>query len=476
MKQNLALLVDLYEVTMTAGYLREGMHETDAVFDLYFRENPFAGGYAVFAGLEPVLDYLATLRFGDEEIGYLRSLGLFEPAFLSYLRALRFGGRVTAMREGEVVFAGEPLLTVEAALGEAQLVETALLNLINYQTLVATKAARLSRAAGHGSVVEFGARRAQGPDGALGASRAAFIGGARTTSNVWAGQRFGIPVAGTQAHSWVMAFPSELDAFRSYAAAYPDHCILLADTYDTLRSGIPNAIVVARELRKSGHELRGVRLDSGDLAQLSREARRQLDEAGFPEVKVLASNELDEQIIESVRREGGQVDQWGVGTRLVTGAGQRGGALGGVYKLVEVGGRPCVKVSADPYKSTVPGRKTVWRAVRDQRFEMDVISDAQESPGPGDPVFHPAGRTFRASIPRGTRMEGIRTVVMETGARTTEPGPLEGLADYARERLSHLPEGCLRLLNPHIYHVMLTRRLCEARDRMIEEASHAGPQ
>jgi nicotinate phosphoribosyltransferase len=313
-----ALLTDFYELTMLAGYFEEGMHLKPAVFDLFFRTNPFTGSYAVFAGLEPALHYLEGLRFTEDDLDYLKSLGIFKPAFLHYLRDFRFTGRVTAPPEGTVVFANEPLLTVEGTLAEAQFVETALLNIINFQTLAATKAARIRLSAGDGEVLEFGLRRAQGPDGGLSVARAAFIGGVRSTSNVWAGERFGIPVKGTHAHSWIMAFADELSAFRAYADSFPDACILLVDTYDTLKSGLPNALIVARELRERGHELFGIRLDSGDLAYLSKEARRLFDEAGFPGVKIVASNELDEYVIHSIRDEGGKIDIYGVGTRLAT--------------------------------------------------------------------------------------------------------------------------------------------------------------
>jgi nicotinate phosphoribosyltransferase len=469
---NLSLLMDLYELTMVAGYLRQGMHDKPAVFDLYFRRNPFGGGYAVFAGLDPVLDYLERLRFGDEEIGYLRGLGLFDEVFLSYMRAFRFTGKVTSVPEGEIVFSTEPILTVEAPLAQAQIIETALLNLINFQTLVATKAARMVREAAGGTVVEFGARRAHGPDGAAGASRAACVGGARVTSNLMAGRRFGIPVAGTQAHSWVMAFPSEREAFSAYAASFPDHCVLLVDTYDTLRSGVPNAITVAKDLRARGHELAGIRLDSGDLAYLSKQARRMLDEAGFPHVRIVASNELDEHIIESIRMEGGRVDIYGVGTHLAAPAGDGGAALGGVYKLVEIDGQPRIKVSSDRAKSTLPGRKRLWRMLGNGGFEMDVLSASDESPGPGDPVLDPMNPLRHTTIPQSARLDEIRSVVMAQGARTSPARPLAQIADYAQARLALLPEGCLRLLNPHVYRVAMTRKLHEMRDRMIEDVSH----
>ena len=357
------LLTDLYEFTMLAGYLEQGLVDKPAAFDLFFRANPFEGGYAVFAGLGPALEALEGMAFSEEELAYLAGLGLFQGRFLDFLRAFRFRGRVTAPPEGTLVFAHEPLVTVEGTLAETQLVETVLLTILNFQTLVATKAARICRAAAGAEVIEFGLRRAQGPDGGLSAGRAACIGGCSGTSNALAGMCFGLPVKGTHAHSWVQAFPSELEAFRAYAAAFPESSILLVDTYDTLGSGLPNALVVARELRERGHELRGIRIDSGDLAYLSRQARHMLDEAGFPGVKVVVSNDLDEHVIESVRHEGGRVDVYGAGTRLATCSGSGGGALGGVYKLVAIDGQPTLKVTADVAKTTLPGIKRVLRAV-----------------------------------------------------------------------------------------------------------------
>jgi len=347
--------MDLYELTMLAGYFEQGIHERRATFDLYFREMPFQGGYAVVAGLDPALDYLESFRFHEGDLDYLESLHLFGGPFLAYLSSLRFRGTVTAAPEGTLVFPHEPLVTVEGPLAQAQVVETALLNIVNFETLIATKASRVVRAAAPAKVVEFGARRAQGPDGALSATRAAAVGGVLTTSHLWAGKTFGLPVTGTQAHSWVMSFPSEIEAFRAYAAVFPDTCVLLVDTYDSLKSGVPNAIVIAKELESEGHKLAGVRIDSGDLAYLSRETRRMLDEAELGYVKILVSNELDEHVIQSIRMEGGRVDLYGVGTRLATGNGPHGGALGGVYKLVRIDEEPKIKVSGDPSKSTLPG-------------------------------------------------------------------------------------------------------------------------
>ena len=469
-----ALITDLYQLTMLAGYLREGMHETRAVFDLFFRQNPFQGAYAIFAGLEPALEYLENLRFTGEECGYLRRLDIFPSAFIEYLRELRFNGSVTAVAEGTVVFANEPLVTVESNLAEAQFVETALLNIINFQTLVATKAARISHAAAGGTVIEFGLRRAQGPDGGLSVARAACVGGVRSTSNVLAGMVHNIPVKGTHAHSWIMAFDDELSAFRAYARSFPGSCILLVDTYDTLNSGVPNALTVARELRQQGHELVGVRIDSGDLAYLSREARRIFDEAGFPAVKIVASNELDEYIIDSVRNEGGRVDVYGVGTRLATCAGEGGGALGGVYKLVSIGETPRLKVTSDISKATLPDRKRLLRAVApDGSFVQDLITLAEDPVQAGDMVYNPANPLQHHPLAPGIRLEGLRTLVMKQGKRISREQPtLADMASRCNNQLLRLPPGCLRFINPHRYKVSISAGLKELRDRLMEEALH----
>ena len=473
-----ALLTDFYELTMLAGYFEKGMHEDPAVFDLYFRELPFRGSYAVFAGLEPALQYLTDLRFTGEDLAYLKNLGTFTPAFLDFLHRFRFRGRVTAPPEGTVVFPHEPLVTVEGKLAEAQFVETALLNIINFQTLAATKAARLSVAAGdQASVIEFGLRRAQGPDGGLSVARAAFIGGVRSTSNVLAGHLFGIPVKGTHAHSWVMSFPDELTAFRAYAECFPESTILLVDTYDTLKSGLPNALIVARELRERGHELRGIRLDSGDIAYLSKEARRMLDEAGFPQVRIVASNELDEYVIHSVRSEGGQVDIYGVGTRLATCSGDGGGALGGVYKLVRFRNEPKLKVTSDIAKATLPDRKRVLRVVNSEgRFLQDLLCLDGETPRPGDRVFDPVNPSRHKSLPPQSTFEEVRDVVMEDGEiRSGQPG-LEEAANRCSKQLRLLPDGTLRLFNPHLYKVSMTRNLHSLRSRLMEACSKSlGP-
>ncbi|MEF2278139.1 nicotinate phosphoribosyltransferase [Deinococcus sp. YIM 134068] len=473
------LFTDLYQLTMMQGYHAHGLHAAEAVFDLYFRRAPFQGRYAVWAGLEPALDLLEGLHFAEDDLAYLDTLGLFKPAFLDALRGWRFTGRVTAFREGRVVFPHEPLLTVTAPLWEAQLVETALLNTLNFQTLVATKTARCvlaAEASPHGGqVVEFGARRAQGPDGAISAARAAFVGGAVGTSDVEAGRRYGMPVSGTHAHAWVESFEDELTAFRAYAALYPDTTTLLLDTVDTLRSGLPNALTVARELRASGHELRGVRLDSGDLAYLSRHIRAALDAAGFPEVRILASNDLSESVIASVIAEGGRVDVYGVGTQLVTAGGEGGGALGGVYKLAALGGVPKMKLTGDPAKSSLPGTKRVWRAAdTGGEFALDVLTLGDE-PRAGERVSDPTNPLRSTLLPDGLTWADAREVVMEGGRRTASPETLTDAQARAREELNRLPAGTRRPLNPHLYRVSLGADVAALRDRVADSLrAHAG--
>jgi nicotinate phosphoribosyltransferase len=470
------LLTDLYELTMLAGYLEEGMADKPAVFDLFFRKNPFEGGYAIFAGLEPVLEYLEEVRFLPDELEYLRSLGLFKPRFLDFLRNFRFTGTVIAPPEGTVVFANEPLLTVEGTLAEAQFVETALLNIINFQTLIASKAARIVHAAAGATVIEFGLRRAHGPDGGLSCARAACVGGVRSTSNVLAGMVYDLPVRGTHAHSWVQAFPDELTAFRAYADAFPDSSVLLVDTYDTLLSGIPNAITVAEELRKKGHELRGVRLDSGDLAYLSRASRRMFDSAGFPEVKIVASNELDEFVIDSIRAEGGKVDIYGVGTKLATGGGSGGGALGGVYKLVMMDGRPKLKVTSDIAKATLPGKKQLLRALGPKgNFIQDVICLAGSAPGTDDIVYDPTNPLQQTPLPANVTLQDLRRVVMAAGRRTQAPETLEAMAERSAGELAKLPQGCLRFIYPHRYKVSISGELNELRNTLIAQLQRSMP-
>lgn len=463
------LFTDLYQLTMMQGYWQNGLHTQEAVFDLYFRRLPYRGGFAVWAGLEPALESLRNLRFEEADLAYLDTLGLFRPAFLEALRSWRFTARVTAFPEGSVVFAHEPLLTVQGPLWEAQLVETALLNTLNFQTLVATKAARCVLAAQSsphgGEVIEFGARRAQGPDGARSATRAAYVGGAVGTSNVEAGRLYGLPVVGTHAHAWVESFPDELSAFRAYAELYPDATTLLLDTVDTLHSGLPHALTVARELRERGHELRGVRLDSGDLAYLSCRIRSAFDEAGFGGVRIVASNDLSESVIASVIAEGGRVDTYGVGTQLVTAGGEGGGALGGVFKLARLDGVPRMKLTGDPAKSSLPGLKRVWRAVDGEGlYALDALT-LGEAPRPGDRTTDPTNPLRFSHVPAGLDWQQAHRVVMEAGQLLSGEG-LQAAQDRARADLARLPAGTRRPLNPHLYRVGLGGDVAELRDRV----------
>jgi nicotinate phosphoribosyltransferase len=469
---SLALLTDLYQLTMAHGYWANGIAEQEAVFHLFFRKSPFAGGYAVCAGLGPALEHLARLRFTDEDLAYLASLGLFQPGFLDYLRTFELALIVDAVPEGRVVFPHEPLVRVQGPLLAAQLVETALLTLVNFETLVATKAARVCHAAGGAPVVDFGLRRAQGPDGGVGASRAAYIGGVEATSNVLAGKLFGIPVRGTHAHSWVMSFPDELTAFRAYARAMPDNCTFLVDTYDTL-DGVRHAIEVGTELRASGHALRGVRLDSGDLAHLSAEARRLLDAAGFPDAKIVASNDLDEHLIASLREQGARIDVWGVGTRLVTGDSQP--ALGGVYKLGAIrataGGpwRDTIKVSEQPIKVSNPGVlgvRRLWdgaQLVGDLVYDTDVGLSAPLRLGDLDDL----GRATPA--PRHDRAEELLVRVMDRG-RAVYTDTLDAARARCAADLAALSPRTRRFLNPQPYPLGLDPAVQRRKRALIDQA------
>jgi nicotinate phosphoribosyltransferase len=485
----LGLWTDLYQLTMAYGYWKLGRHREEVCFQHFFRKHPFGGGFALACGLEDALQYLEGLRFEPEERAYLAGLQghdgkpLFEPDFLAYLGGLRFTCRVDAVPEGTVVFAHEPLLRVTGPVLEAQLVESALLCLVNFQTLVATKAARVCLAAGEAPVLEFGLRRAQGLDGSLSASRAAFVGGCAATSNVLAGKRFGIPVRGTHAHSWVMLFDSEPEAFEAYARCLPNNCVFLVDTYDTLE-GVQHAIRAAEGLRARGHRLLGVRLDSGDLAFLSREARRLLDEAGFPEAAVLASNDLDEQVIQSLHAQGAAIAVFGVGTRLVTG--HPDGALGGVYKLSAVRGpdgvwRPRVKLSEQAVKVTNPGVLQVrrFRAPGEAlAYEADAIYDLHAPPAPGEDweIVDPLDPTRQKRLSAGAAHEELLVPVMEGGRRLRPPEPLPVLQARTRAQLEAFHAGVKRFLNPHRYPVGLERSLHEHKTaRVLAARGLSGP-
>jgi nicotinate phosphoribosyltransferase len=470
-----ALLTDLYQLTMAYGYWRTGKATEEAAFHLFFRENPFGGGLSIAAGLEPVIRWLDALRFTKDDVDYLRTLTgtdgkpLFDDGFLRYLTDFRFACDVHAIPEGTVVFPHEPLVRVTGPIMQAQIVESALLNAINFSTLIATKAARVVAAAKGDPVLDFGLRRAQGPDGAMSASRAAYIGGVSATSNVLAGKLFGIPVKGTHAHSWVMSFPTELESFERYADVMPSNALLLVDTYDSIQ-GVRNAIEVGKKLRERGHELIGVRLDSGDLAYLSIQARRLLDEAGFPDAVIAASNDLDENVIVSLKEQGARVNVWGVGTRLVTAYDQP--ALGGVYKLAAVrkeGGawEHRIKVSEQAIKTSTPGILQVRRFLSGGLAEGDMIFD--EVQGPGPMMIDPLDLTRRKRFEDSHAFEDLLVRVYEKGRRIYEPPPLEEVRRRCEMQLAMFHPGVQRFLNPHRFPVGLEQKLYDLKTRLVLE-------
>ena len=476
--RNLTLLTDLYQLTMGQGYFNEGKHEQRAVFDVFFRPNRLIT-YSVAAGMEQAAEYLENLHFSEDDLAYLRTLGIFSEDYLACLKDLRFTGDVRAVREGEIVFPYEPIFTVSAPMLEAQLAETALLTFINHQTLIASKAAKICAAAG-GGVMEFGLRRAQGADAGIYGARAAIIGGCVGTSNVYAGKLFGVPVSGTMAHSWVMNFSSELEAFRAYANSFPTGCLLLVDTYDTLRSGVPNAITVFRELREKGYEPVGIRLDSGDLAYLSKKAREMLDEAGFDRAIICASGDLDETLIRSLKEQGARIDTWGVGTKLITSADMP--ALGGVYKLAAVfeNGRevPKIKLSDTTEKITNPGVKEVYR-IYDKKTDKalaDLIVRAGETIDEEKPltIFHPVD-TWKKMTIEHFRVRSLREDLFRGGKRVAPARSLSGIVAYRREEQARFWEEYLRQDMPHIYKVDLSDGLYRLKQRLVESfGSHGG--
>ncbi len=461
-----ALLADLYQLTMAYAYWREDRHHQQAVFAMHFRRPPFAGGYAIACGLAPLIDYLGGYRFSTGDLAYLARLSgndgrpLFDQGFLAYLRDMRLELDIDAVLEGTVVFPHEPLVRVRGPILQCQLLETVILNLINFETLIATKAARMCQAARGDEVLEFGMRRAQGVDGALAASRACFIGGCHATSNLLAGRLHGIPVRGTHAHSWVMSHSDELEAFRAYARAMPNNCVFLVDTYDTLK-GVENAIAVGHELRRSGHELVGIRLDSGDLAWLSIEARKRLDAAGFPRAVIVASNDLDERLITSLKEQGATIALWGVGTRLVTGHEQP--ALGGVYKLSAIREgevwRHCLKLSEQPSKVSNPGILQVRRHIADGEFVGDVVFDELIGIDPAPIMVDPFDATRRRSFAATLAHVDLLEPVMREGRLLLQAPPPGVSRARAQDQLRHLHAGIRRFDHPHQYPVGLEERL-----------------
>jgi nicotinate phosphoribosyltransferase len=473
-----ALTTDLYEVTMACGYFKAGVIDHDAVFHVTFRRNPFGGQFAVACGLATAIDFLRSFHFSESEIDYLRSQRgndgkpLFDSGFLDHLRGLQLTCDIDAIPEGTLVFPDEPLIRVVGPIVQCQLLETVLLNIFNFQTLIATKAARLCLAAEQDPVIEFGLRRSQGVDGGLTAARAAYIGGCAGTSNLQAGQQFGIPVSGTQAHSWIMFFENELEAFRAYAKAMPNNCIFLVDTYDSI-DGIRHAIEVGGELRKRGHEMIGVRLDSGDGAALSIKARRMLNEAGFVNAKIVGSGNLDEYMIIDLKHRGAKIDVWGVGTKLSTG--QPDGALDGIYKLGAI--RPPggewqyrVKLSEESAKISIPGSLQVRRFYQpDGRFIADAIYEADR--GVSEPCQIVDAKTQdKTQIPADTRYTDLLVPIFRGGTGVYEAPNMETSRDHLRKQLSCAPPEILQLTNPAPYRVGLDRSLYELRSALIAHA------
>ncbi len=454
-----ALFTDFYELTMAQGYWKHGL-DAPAVFDMFFRRQPFKGGFSVFAGLEPLLSVLEGFRCSGDDLAWLETQKVFDPAFLRYLEDFRFSGDIFSVPEGEIVFPQEPLLRIHGGLIEAQIIEGLVLNTINFQSLIATKSARVAMATKGKNVMEFGLRRAQGFDGAMSASRAAFIGGAASTSNTLAAKELGIPAMGTMAHSWVMAFPTEKASFEAYAALYPDATTFLIDTFDTLESGLPNAIEVGKRLAAEGRRF-GVRLDSGDIDYLSRKVRDRLDAAGLSTASIVVSNELDEEIIETLVAEGAPVDMWGVGTHLVTGGNEA--SFSGVYKLaaVERDGvlEPTMKFSDNPDKATNPGVKELYRLYDESGAAVaDVMMLSGETIERGRPltVHHPSLDTRRFYYTPGGEIKSLLGKVMEGGRRVGRMPELDGIRAHRQQSLASIDHTFLRFLNPHIYKVSIS--------------------
>ncbi|MBE6010401.1 MAG: nicotinate phosphoribosyltransferase [Lachnospiraceae bacterium] len=477
---NMTLLTDLYEITMMQGYYKTG-NQKKVIFDLFYRENPCQGGYAIACGLDQLIDHISNLQFSSDDIRYLRSLSMFDEDFLDWLSTFRFSGSIYAVPEGTVVFPREPLVKVVAPIMEAQLVETALLNIVNHQTLIATKAARVCYAAGNDGVMEFGLRRAQGPDAGIYGARAAVIGGCNGTSNVLAGQIFDMPVKGTHAHSWIMSFPDEYTAFRHYAELYPNACILLIDTYDTIRSGLKNAIRVFTEMREEGIELKnyGIRMDSGDLAYLSKKVREELDAAGFPDAIISASNDLDEYLITSLKQQGATITSWGVGTSMITS--KDCPALGGVYKLAAIQADdgtfiPKIKLSENTEKVTNPGDKDIIRIYDKEsgKIRADLICLAGETFDESQDliIFDPNETWKRTLLEGGTyTMRPLLAQIFDEGKCVyTSPTAME-IREIRQKEMDTLWDENKRLVNPAKVYVDLSDKLYDLKASVLNELS-----
>ena len=479
-KQDLTLLTDLYELTMMQGYYVKGQNEK-VIFDVFFRANPCNNGYSVCAGLDQVIDYIKNLNFTYEDVDYLRGLGIFSEDFLHYLSGFHFSGDIYAIPEGSVIFPKEPILKVIAPIMEAQLVETALLTILNHQCLIATKASRVVYAANGDGVMEFGLRRAQGPDAGLYGARAAIIGGCVGTSNVLAGQLFDVPVMGTHAHSWIMSFPDEYTAFKAYADLYPDNCTLLVDTYDTLKSGVPNAIRVFREFKESGRTFKkyGIRLDSGDLAYLSKQARKMLDEASFTDATITASNDLDEYLLHDLKMQGAAINSWGVGTHLITS--KDCPSFGGVYKLAAIQNEegefiPKIKISENTEKITNPGNKTIYRIYEKDsgKLKADLICFADETFDPSEDLllFDPIETWKKTRLPGGSyTMREMMVPIFRNGECIYQSPSVKEIADYCRQEKETLWEETQRLFYPHQIYVDLSPKLYEVKKNLLNQVN-----
>lgn len=470
-----ALLTDFYELTMMQGYFLEN-HNPRVIFDMFYRTNPFSGGYAIFAGLEDLLNKITDLSFDEDDIEYLKSLNKFDDRFIEYLKSYRFHGDIYAVREGTPVFPGEPLMRIETDLIDAQLIESILLNTVNFQTLIATKASRMKNATkGHGEIMEFGLRRAQGEDGAISASRSSFIGGSTSTSNTIAGKIFNIPVSGTMAHSWIMSFDNEIEAFRKFSDIYPDNSIFLIDTYDTLGSGIDAAIKIGLEMKEKGKRI-GVRIDSGDLSYLTKAIRKRLDDAGLTDATICVSNDLTEEIILTLVNDNAPIDSWGIGTNLVTGGNQA--ALNGVYKLAakegENGFEPCLKVSNSYEKTTNPGRKQVYRFFDHSGSplaDLIALSDEEIVTGSDYVFYHPFSIEDRFLMKKGDyeSIEPLLVKVLENGKRVEKERSLQEIQKFSSDSFKAFHHSYKRQVNPHIYKVSLTEKLRELKTELIFE-------
>lgn len=478
---NLTLLTDLYELTMMQGYFKNPTNQT-VIFDMFYRTNPCGGSFAITAGLEQMIEYIENLRFTEEDVAYLRSLNMFQEDFLEYLSTFHFTGDIYAIPEGTVVFPREPIVKVIAPVMEAQLVETAILNIINHQSLIATKAARVCYAARGDGVMEFGLRRAQGPDAGIYGARAAVIAGCVGTSNVLTGQMFHVPVLGTHAHSWIMSFPDEYTAFKTYADMYPDNCTLLVDTYDTLKSGVPNAIRVFQEFKEAGKPFKkyGIRLDSGDLAYLSKEARKMLDEAGFADASICASNDLDEYLLHDLKMQGAAIDSWGVGTNLITS--KDCPSFGGVYKLAAIQSEedgafePKIKISENTEKITNPGNKTIYR-IYDKttgKVKADLICFVGETFNTDEDMllFDPIETWKKTKLSGGSYiMREILVPVFKNGACIYKSPSVMEIAEYCRNEKKTLWDETKRLFYPHQVYVDLSPKLYEVKKSLLDQMS-----